>query len=170
MTSARGPARETPQDRIPIFRWGVQEAMVRELLGERWFPSGMWIPNTVQPTWELGKRWGLPRVIKGNLNINGQNAFLEGPPANKRWFVTNVWREATTGLSQIIVRPKDGSEDFMRLTTSVSDSQTFALAWPGFLIENDSDRFSGGEVGLQNSANAGDSSRGIRILVYESDM
>jgi len=164
------PSRETPQDRIPIFRWGVQEGMVRELRGERWTPSGMWIPNTVQPTWELGRRHGFPRTVFGDLDINGQNAFLPGPANNKRWFVISLRRQSTTGATRLLVRPKDATDNAHILSIASTSEQVINLPWPGIIVENDGDRFGGGDVGLQDSANGGDTGRELMLLVYETDM
>lgn len=166
----QGPARPTPQDRIPIYRWGAQEAMVKELLGERWFVSGLWIPNTVQPTWELGRRWGVGRTISGNLNIQSGNAFLPGPADNKRWYLLAVWREGTTAATRIILRPKDATDTAARLTVSSTSEQAETYSWPGIPVDNDNVTFGGGSVGLEVSGDAGDTSRGIRLLVYETDM
>jgi len=162
------PAVEAPGDRIPIYGWAVQEAMVKELRGERWTPSGMWIPNTVQPTWELGKRYGLPMTIRESLDISAGAAFMNGPADRKRWHVVGISHELTAGPTRFIVRPKDASDVAFQLNADNTTDVPLIVPWPGIIVENDP-QFGGGDLGLEQGG-GGDTAIDMTLLLYEVDM
>lgn len=156
---------------VPAFQFEVVEGMTRELQLERTqIPQGVWVSNTIQPTWEVGRRWGLPGTVETGLNINGQDAYLPGPTEGRRWFVLSIWREGTTGVTYVIVQPKATNESRARLTVSGTTSSVVNLSYPGIIIENQGGSYDGGRIGMRDSSNAGDTSRSLALLYYETAM
>lgn len=154
-----------------LYRAGVHytvlDEMVRELQVEPTPESqGLWVANTVQPVWELGKRYGLPDVRSGALDVNGQDAFLPGPLEGRRWLVVAVHKPVTTGNSEVLVRPKSSTDTTMVLSPTDTIALNINLPYPGFPVEHQSP-FDGGQLGLSNSSDAGDTARTLRIMFYD---
>lgn len=156
-----------PNQHIPSIGYDLTEGMIREMQGERTqSPQGLWLPNTVQATWEIGKRWGSPQPLTGNLDIFGQNAFLPGPGDGRRWLIVFMGKAATTGNSRIVVAPRDITEAQISYTLPSTAEVQVRQAYPGLMIENDG-IFGGGAVGLTNSGNAADTAIAMTIIFYE---
>lgn len=169
MTTPGSPGR--PGLYIPATHYQLAERMVTELNGERLQqPQGMWIGNVIHATWELGRRYGLPETAADTLDINGQDAFLPGPLPGHRWFLIAINGQATTGVSSVIIRPKDSGDTNARLTPTGTAARMILVPYPGLMLEHDEASYDGGRVGLENSGSPSDTSRELRILYYDQEM
>jgi len=134
-------------------------------------PAGLWVPNIIMQTWELGKRWGLPSTFSVGLNINGQDAYAPGPTEGRRWLVVSIRKPSTVGSSYVIVKPKDTSDAFVQVTADGTAAEVVSLGYPGWIIEHeDGGRYDGGKIGLKDSGNPGDTNRTLQALYYEVEM
>jgi hypothetical protein len=174
MTTPRQPlpgAPATPGLHIPAFRYGTTDHMVTELLAERTQnPQGLWLGNTVQPTWEVGRRHGLPMTSAQNLNISSSDAYATGPAAHRRWFVVSIRRAASTGATRLQVRPKSTLDTPAFLGLNTTSEEVILVPWGGLIIENDGEVYDGGALGLSNAADGADTSIQLRFLYYEQEM
>lgn len=167
MTLQPGIGRAKPGLYRPGYHYTVLDAMVAELQIERTPEAqGLWLANTVQPTWELGRRFGVPDTLGEALDIFGQAAFLTGPTEGRRWLVCGVVKPVTTGATKVFIRPKSSADSIHRLTISTTEEVVINLPWPGIPIEHQKP-FDGGQLGLDDSGNAGDTARVLRILFYD---
>lgn len=151
----------------PGYHYTVLDEMVRELQIERTPEAqGLWLANIVQPIWELGKRYGLPEVREGTLDVFGQDAFMPGPAKGRRWLIVGLNKPVTTGATQLLVKPKASTDPTFRVGATETLAKAELLPWPGMPIEHQAP-FDGGQVGLRNSGNAADTARVIQILFYD---
>lgn len=159
--------RSQPHLYRPGYHYTVLDQMVLELQIERTPEAqGLWLANTVQPIWELGRRYGLPTTLSGALDIDGQDAFLAGPVKGRRWLIVGFNKPVTTGGSSVLIKPKDSGDGGHPLTKSTTGEVIENFPWPGIPVENQ-DPFDGGQIGLSDSADAGDTARTLRILFYD---
>lgn len=159
----------TPGLYIPIVNYDALEAVAFELQGERTQdPQGQWLANTVQPTWEVGKRVGDPIIISEAVDISSANGYITGPGPRVRWYITAIFRGATTGSTRVFTTIATGSSQ-AQLTTSGTAEQVLLFPWPGLIIQNDG-RGNDGNLGMEASGNGADTARRLHCFAYQTSI
>jgi len=122
------------------------------------------VGTEIQPITDVDELLRVPTAaVVINQDISAAVAFssMFTVPEGKRWHVKSVWRESTTGLSQIAFRVVT---DAGTIISRVTISQTGEDVWIGNVILNES-----AQIGVFTTNNGADTSKDIDTFYEEED-
>jgi len=126
-------------------------------------PEPAFLLDGIQPTTDMDALLRIPKIQGSSASLTGTlGVFVPifTVPQGKRWFVTGIWREAATGVTQVAVTQVNGGNTFLPTVLQAAED---VVASCRYCLDQ------GGEVGLLATGNGADTAISLKIIYEEED-